>query len=80
MKVVVEGQLMKAKKKDYEFEGKKGTSYKLDIYDGDRLETVSVSAEVYAEHKNMIGDEVSLECSIFSKSYNLKHIEDNEEQ
>lgn len=78
MKVVVEGQLMKAKKKDYEFDGKKGTSYKLDVYSGDSLETVSVSAETYAEHKNMIGDEVSLECNLFAKSYNLKHIEEEQ--
>lgn len=76
MKVIVDGQLMKAKKNDYKFEGKKGTSYKLDIYADDRLETVAVSADVYAEYKDLVGSEVSLECKIYSKDYKLKHIEE----
>ncbi|MVX63852.1 hypothetical protein GKZ28_09110 [Clostridium chromiireducens] len=77
MKVIVEGQLMKAKKNDYEFDGKKGTSYKLDIYADDRLESVSVSADTFAEYKDLVGNDVTLECKIYSRDYKLKHIEEN---
>lgn len=77
MQAIIQGQLMKVKKKDYEFEGKKGTSYKLDVYDGDRIESVSVSADVYSEYKDMVSESITLICSVFAKSYNLKHIEEN---
>lgn len=77
MKVIVQGQLMKAKRKDYEFEGNKGTSYKLDIYTEDGLEVVGVSAESFGQFKNMIGEDVSLVCNLYAKYYNLKHLEEN---
>lgn len=77
LKVTVAGQLMKAKKKDYDFDGNKGTSFKLDIYDGDAIQSVSVPADVYAEHKDCIGDDIELLCNCFAKSYNLKLVTDN---
>ena len=47
MKVNIKGVLLDSIEKEYEFEGKKGTSYQLVIYQEGKLQHVKVPFELY---------------------------------
>ena len=74
MKVNIKGVLLDSIEKEYEFEGKKGISYQLILYQFGKLQNIKVNKEVYDKYRYCINEELELECDIFIKgSYNLSY-------
>lgn len=73
MKVYLTGKVMDVISKDYEFNGKSGTSHKVVIYEDGALNNVVIQENQKDEFIGLIGTDVELQCTIFVKgSYNLK--------
>ena len=74
----VRGRVNDVYTKDWEVDNKKGTSYIVNIYQGDgNSEEINVTQQTFPFYHDMIGKEVELECKFFSKGkYNLKVVED----
>lgn len=73
MKVSVNGQVMEVVSKDYEFNGKSGTSHKVVVYEEGKLYNVVIKEDDINQFVELIGTNVNLECDIFVKgTYNLK--------
>ena len=72
MKVIIKGILLDTIEKDYEFEGKKGVSYQLVIYQEGKLQNVKVPFDLYNLYKDELNKNIELVCDIFCKgSYSL---------
>lgn len=73
MEVNISGQLMDVEKKEYDYDGKKGISYKIIIYSDGSLYKVNVNPEQYLDYEKCVGTSVNVCCSIYVRgSYNLK--------
>lgn len=73
---IVKGVLNDCFTKDWEVDGNKGTSYVLNVYQGNGVnEQVKVAKDVFPFYKDMLNKEVELECELYlakGSRYNLK--------
>lgn len=80
MVVNVTGQLLSVNAKEYDItqNGKQntGVSYQLKIFvkETDSVEVVRVGADRFEHYKSQVGEEISVDCKIFTQKYNLKEI------
>lgn len=75
MKVILSGKVLNVFVKDYDFQGVKGTTYKLVLYSEEKsqLYNVTIKKEQFEQFEELIGQAVDLECDIYIKgSYNLR--------
>ena len=70
MKVIIKGILLDTIEKDYEFEGKKGVSYQLVIYQEGKLQNVKVPFDLYNLYKDELNKNIELVCDILNKDSN----------
>lgn len=80
MEVLIKGVLMEVHSSEYDYEGKKGISRKLYIYDGGIVYKVSVDEVSANYYRDFVGSPVEVRCSLFCKGqYNLKLLVDKVE-
>lgn len=75
MKVILSGKILNVFVKDYDFQGVKGTTYKLVLYNEkeNHLYNVTIKKEQFEQFQELIGQAVDLECNLYIKgSYNLR--------
>lgn len=74
MEILVQGKLLDVLSKEYEFEGQKGISYQLVIYQNGSMEKIKVTRETGDGFKNKVGQDISLKCKIFiNGKYSLSY-------
>ena len=75
MKVILSGKIINVFAKNYEFQGIKGTTHKLALYNEEKnhLYNVTIKKEQFEHFQELIGQAVDLECNLYIKgSYNLR--------
>jgi len=78
MKVILSGKIINVFAKSYEFQGVKGITHKLALYNEEEnhLYNVTIKKEQFEQFKELIGQAVDLECNLYIKgSYNLRVVE-----
>lgn len=65
MEILVQGKLLDVLSKEYEFEGQKGISYQLVVYQNGSMEKIKVSKDTSEHFKAKVGQDVNLKCKIF---------------
>lgn len=75
MKLMLSGKILNVFVKDYDFQGVKGTTYKLALYNEEEnhLYTVTIKKEQFEQFQELVGQAVDLECNLYIKgSYSLR--------
>lgn len=75
MKVLLSGKIINVFARNYEFQGVKGITHKLALYNEEEnhLYNVTIKKEQFEQFKELIGQAVDLECNLYIKgSYNLR--------
>ena len=67
MKVIINGNLLDVITKEYEIDGKKGITHKLDVYCDGQLYKIAIPLEMVDSFKGLIGQAIELHCKIFVK-------------
>lgn len=72
MKVKVEGVLIDVVCNEWEFDNKKGVTYRALVYSDAKVQPVKIKIEELEKYRKLINQQVSFDCSIYvNGKYNL---------